>query len=260
MTAANDVELACYVYGVVPADTELPADLQGLGPTGKVDLVHSGEIAAVIGEAPLDRPLGTRDDLLGHEQVLETLVAAGVTVAPMRFGAVVADEQSVSSELLAPHQDHFAGLLHDLDGRTQFTLTGRYEPDAVLREVVEENPEIRALHEQTAGRSEEESYQQRVQLGELVVAALEEKREVEGAALVDELAGLAVDVVAREPGEADGVVDAAFLVDEANRVDFERLVEDCGRRGAGRVRLRLIGPLPAYDFMPAEPGEVEQDE
>lgn len=253
MAAPNDVELACYVYGVVLADTTLPENLQGIGPTGKVDLVHSGGIAAVVGQAPLDRPLGTRDDLLGHEQVLEELVAAGVPVAPMRFGAVVADEQSVSAELLAPHEEHFAGLLHDLEGRAQFTLSGRYEQDTVLREVVEENPDIRALYEQTTGRAEEETYQQRVRLGELVVGALERKRQAEGAAVVDELSPLAVDVVAREPGEADAVVDAAFLVDEANRVDFEKLVEDCGRRAAGRIRLRLLGPLPAYDFMPAAP-------
>jgi hypothetical protein len=257
MTAPSEVELACYVYGVVPADTTLPEGLQGLGPTGRVSLVHSGEIAAVVGQAPLDRALGTRDDLLGHEHVLETLVAEGITVAPMRFGAAVADEQAVSEELLAPHAEHFSDLLHDLAGRTQFTLTGRYEQQTVLREVIEEDPRIRALHEQIVGRSEAESYDQRVQLGELVVGALERKREADGDALVEELSALAVDVVARTPGEADGVVNAAFLVDEADRAEFEDLVENCGRRAAGRIRLRLLGPLPAYDFMPAEP-EPEQ--
>lgn len=253
MMAASGVELACYVYGVVPADTVLPDGLQGLGPTGRVGLVRDGQLAAVVGEAPLDRALGTRDDLLGHEHVLETLVGDGVTVAPMRFGAVVADEQSVGGELLAPHQEHFVGLLRDLAGRVQFTLTGRYEQPTVLRELIEENRDIRALHELTAGRSEEESYEQRLRLGELVVGELERRGQVDGAAVVDELTPLAVDVVARGPGEADGVVDAAFLVDEQHRARFEERVEDCGRRRAGRIRFRLVGPLPAYDFISGQP-------
>ena len=80
-----------YVYGIIAADAELPAGLKGLGPTGKVSLVTSGEIAAVVGDVPVDRPLGTREDLLGHEAVVDS-VAGTTTILPMRFPAVVEED------------------------------------------------------------------------------------------------------------------------------------------------------------------------
>jgi hypothetical protein len=250
MTAPSEVDVACYVYGVVPAPARLPGQLHGLGPTGRVSLVHTERIAAVVGEVSLGRPLGTRADLMNHERVLDALVDAGVTVAPMRFGAVVADEQAVTEELLLPHQEHFTELLGKLAGRTQFTLTGRYEEEPVLREVLEEYPEIRELRGEISALSREQAYHQRLRLGEMIVGALEEKRQQDGAAVLDALTPYAVDVVARELPQADGVVNAAFLVAEEGRDEFDAAVEDCGRRLAGRVRLRLLGPVPAYDFMP----------
>ncbi len=252
MTAPSGVEAACYVYGVVPASARLPEQLRGLGPTGQVRLVRTEEIAAVVGAVALDRPLGTRADLTGHEGVLDALVDAGITVAPMRFGAVVADEQAVTDELLVPHEEHFTELLRDLTGRVQYTLTGRYEEEPVLREVLEQYPEIRAVQEQIAELSPEQAYHQRLRLGEMIVGALQDKQRRDGADLLDVLTPYAVDVVVREPGQADGVVDAAFLVADERRDEFDAAVEERGRQLAGRVRLRLLGPVPAYDFMPGQ--------
>lgn len=252
MTAPSEAELACYVYGVVPASARLPGQLAGLGPSGQVRLVPAGEIAAVVGEVPLGRPLGTRADLTGHERVLDALVDAAVPVAPMRFGAVVADAHAVTDELLTPHEQHFTELLRGLAGRAQFTLTGGYVEEPVLQEVLEEYPQIRELRDEISGLAPEQAYHQQLRLGEMIVAALAEKRQVDGAAILDGLTPYAVDVVVREPAAADGVVDAAFLVADGRRDDFDVAVEDWGSRLAGRVRLRLLGPVPAYDFVPAQ--------
>lgn len=252
MTAPSEVEAACYVYGVVPASARLPEQLRGLGPTGRVSLVRTGQIAAVVGEVSLGRPLGTRADLMGHEGVLDAMVDAGITIAPMRFGAVVADERAVTDELLVPHEEHFAELLRALTGRTQYTLTGHYVEEPVLREILEQYPEICELQDETSELSPEQAYHHRLRLGEMIVVALREKQQRDGADLLDALSPYAVDVVAREPGQADGVVDAAFLVADERREEFDAAVEERGRQLAGRVRLRLLGPVPAYDFMPGQ--------
>ncbi|MGH3931212.1 MAG: GvpL/GvpF family gas vesicle protein [Pseudonocardiaceae bacterium] len=249
MTTPSEAEVACYVYGVVPASARLPEQLRGLGTNGRVSLVCAEEIAAVVGEISLGRPLGTRADLTGHEQVLDALVDAGIPIAPMRFGAVVANEHVVTDELLVPHREHFTELLHDLTERAQFTLTGRYEEEPVLREVLEEYPEIHALQGAISELSPEQAYHQQLRLGEMIVGALEEKRQKDGADVIDALTPYAVDVVARAPAQADGVVDAAFLVADERREEFDAAVEDCGHQLAGRVRLRLLGPVPAYDFV-----------
>ena len=245
-----EAEKPTYIYGLIKADTAVPDGLTGLGPSGQVSTIAHGRLAAIVSDVPLDRPLGVRGDLVAHESVLDS-VAAKAAVVPMRFPAVV-EEHAVVDELLAPNEDHFLALLDDLEGRAQFTLTGRYEEDAVLREVLQGDEEIRALREKVRELPEDASYYDRVRLGELIVRALEERRETEGAAIVDRLEPFAVATVTNQLAAPEDVVNVAFLVDRERQEEFENAVEDVGKDLAGRVRLRLLGPVAPYDFIPGE--------
>jgi hypothetical protein len=239
---------ATYVYGLVSADTELPSNLSGLGPSGRVSTIVHERIAAIVSDVPTDRPLGTRDDLLAHEAVVDT-VAERSSVLPMRFPAVV-EEAGVVQELLAPHQQRFVEALARLDGLVQFTLKGRYEQDTVLREIAEADEEIMALRERVRDLPEDASYYDRIRLGELVVAAMEQRRENDGRQVLDQLAPMATDISTRQLGEPDEVVNAAFLVARDHAKQFDDAVEEVGRGLAGRMRFRLFGPLAPYDFVP----------
>jgi hypothetical protein len=239
---------ATYVYGLVSADTELPPNLSGLGPSGRVSTIAYERIAAIVSDVPTDRPLGTRDDLLAHESVVDT-VAERSAVLPMRFPAVV-EEAGVVQELLAPHQERFVEALARLEGLVQFTLKARYEKDAVLREIAETNEEIMALRERVRDLPEDASYYDRIRLGELVVAAMEQRRDDDGRQVLDRLAPMVTDISTRPLGEPDEVVNAAFLVARDHTKEFDDAVEEVGRDLAGRVRFRLLGPLAPYDFVP----------
>jgi hypothetical protein len=239
-----------YVYGLVHADTALPPDLVGLGPSGRVGTVVHGRIAAIVSDVPSDRPLGTGADLRAHEAVVDT-VAAKATVLPVRFPAVI-EEDAVVSELLAPNHDHFAAVIEQLDGCVQFSLKGRYEQDVVLREVLQDDPEIRELRDRVRELPEDAAHFDRIRLGELVVGALEERRDREADDVLVPLRPLAVDVVENTPAAAEDVVDAAFLVERSRQAEFEEAVEQVGRQVHPRIRLRLLGPLAPYDFVPEE--------
>jgi hypothetical protein len=243
-----EAEKPTYVYGLVKADTVIPDGLTGLGPSGQVSTIAYGRVAAIVSDVPIDRPLGVRGDLVAHEAVLDT-VAAEAAIVPMRFPAVV-EEHAVVDELLAPNEDHFVALLDDLKGRVQFTLTGRYEQDAVLRKVLEGDEEIRGLREKVRELPEDAAYYDRVRLGELIVRALEQRREVEGTVIVDMLESFAVATVSNQLAAPEDVANVAFLVDRERQEEFENAVEGVGKDLAGRVRLRLLGPVAPYDFIP----------
>lgn len=240
---------ACYVYGIVPEGTRLPEGLRGVGdPAGEVTVVRHGRLAAIVSEVPADRPLGTRDDLLAHERVLD-MVAAEAPVLPMRFGAVLTDVEAAAEELLAPHHDHFASALFELAGSAQFTVKGRYVRDTVLREVLAEEPEVARLREALRDLPEEAGYYDRIRLGELIAHAFARKRETDAQTLLDTLTPHAVAVSVHEPPGEEGVVDVSFLVDHERQPRFERALEELGQRWDGRVRLRLLGPIAPYDFV-----------
>jgi Gas vesicle synthesis protein GvpL/GvpF len=242
----------CYVYGIVPACTDLPEGLLGTGG-GKVRLVRHGALAAVISDLPAAGALGSREDLLAHESVVASL-SARTTMLPLRFSAVVTTADAVVTDILAPYYDWFSGILADLDGRAEFSVSGTYVQDTVLREVLAEEPEVMRLRESLRGLPEEAGYYERVRLGELIVHALDAKREVDTEDLVQTLSRHAVAVAPRPPVNEDTAADAAFLVSDEERADFQRAVDELGYRWAGRIRLRVLGPLAPYDFVPSPPG------
>ena len=60
----------------------------------------------------------------------------------------------------------------------------------------------------------------------------------------------AISLAANQTAEPEDVVDAAFLVDRDRSPEFEEAVEQVGTDVHPRIRLRLLGPLAPYDFVP----------
>jgi len=240
-----------FVYGVVEAGTRLPEGLAGVEGS-PVRLAEHGEVAALVGEIDLERTTGRRADLVAYSEVLNTL-AATMPVAPVRFGTVLLDEESLVEDLLSPQAELLSGLLADLTGRCQVNLRASFHEPVVLAEVVAEDPEVRRLHELTRDLPEEAAYAERVRLGELVARALEGKREIEAAALLDSVLPFVASYSLREGGGPDHVLDVALLVDDDRLAALEDHLEQLAEALHERVRLRMVGPIAAYDFVGGEP-------
>jgi Gas vesicle synthesis protein GvpL/GvpF len=240
----------CYVYGIVPANPELPRNLTGLDDQA-VSLVPFGKLAAVVSRIDLDRTVGRRADLISHSRVLDAVAAAGAVI-PLRFGSVLESQSEVSKQVLEPDSERFEEMLDDLAGRSQFTVHARYEESQVLAEIVAENAEIADLRSQTRDQSEDATYHARVRLGELVMQALEAKRAIDGPVLLDALLPFAAGCNVRASAGMDHLIDVAFLVEDKQRDAFEAAAEQAAAELAGRARVKLLGPTAAYDFVAAE--------
>lgn len=255
-TEAESRGRACYVYGVVAesAPSPEPAQAQGVGtPPSPVTLVRHRRVAALVSEIDPDAPLGSPDDLRAHARVLDA-AAQRAPILPFRFGGVVRDVAAVTEELLGPHEERFAAALDDLDGRTQFAVRGTYRQDRILGEILAGRPDIAELNDQIKGMSAEAGRYRRIELGEKVSEEMAARGRADTAVLLERLAPLVEAVSAGQPS-ADLAVDASFLVDPARREEFEAGVEKLGREWAGRIDLRLLGPLAPYDFVS---GLIEQ--
>ncbi|WP_188188975.1 GvpL/GvpF family gas vesicle protein [Nonomuraea sp. SYSU D8015] len=249
MSVGTERSLGVYVYGVVPGDVELPEDASGVGAKpGEVEIVRHGEIAALTSEVPLDRPLGTPDDLYRHQSLLDATVAE-VPVLPLRFGAVLTSTEAVVDELLAPHGEEFLAGLKELEGRVQYVVKGRYVEQAVLREVLEEVPEAARLREEIRDMDEDLARDVRIRLGELVGNAIAAKREADTRALLEAVAPVSLLRNVREPSHELDAVHLAFLVARDRQADLEQVAGEFADRWAGRVEFRLLGPMAAYDFI-----------
>ncbi|KUI22927.1 gas vesicle protein GvpFL [Mycobacterium sp. GA-1285] len=238
-----------YVYGIVPADVEVESDAQGIGdPPAKVDVIRKGDIAALISPIPTDQPLGKPECLQAHARLLDG-TASVAPVLPMRFGAVMTDVESVAEELLGQNHDEFADALQALEGHAEYIVKGRYEEAAILREVISESERAQQLRNDIAGLSDDAARQPRMALGELVVNAIEVKRRADTDIAVKALEGLAKQVNVRQPTHELDAVNVAVLAAVEDEARLQEVVDELTEDWAGRVQMRLLGPLAAYDFV-----------
>jgi hypothetical protein len=242
-----------YVYGILPGDVELTEEITGIGDR-EVTLVHDGDLAALVSEVELLGPLGTADDLKAHKEILDS-VAAGAPVLPLRFGAVVASEDAVVSELLEPNRDEFAAALEQLEGRAEYVVKGQYVESAILNEILSEDSEAARLREQISGQDADATREERIRLGEIISNAVAAKREQDTQELLSAMEEHAVASVVRDPTDELEAVNIAFLVEEDKAEDLDQEIEDLGADWDGRVELRVLGPMAPYDFV----GPAQED-
>ncbi|MFC4587189.1 GvpL/GvpF family gas vesicle protein [Sphaerisporangium corydalis] len=247
--SGDGLAVASYIYGVLPGDIELTPEARGVGdPPGEIRLVRHQDIAALVSDLHLNRPLGKPQDLMAHQHLLDD-VAAEVPVLPLRFGAVMESPEAIVREFLVPHHDEFRAALESLEGRAQYVVKARYEEGTVLREVLQESPEAAELRDRVRGMPEDATWDARIRLGEIINEAIEAKRDADTQALAEGLAPHAVSIVIREPTHEEDAAHLAALVETAGQEEFEKALDEFGRRWAGRVTLRLLGPQAPYDFV-----------
>ena len=234
----------------MPADVECTAEVEGVGdPPAQVRLVRHGDVSALVSDIDTSGPLGRPEDLMAHQSLLDR-TAAEAPVLPLRFGAVVSGEDAVTGELLEPHHGEFAAALRELEGRAQYVLKGRYVEDAVLGEVLSENPEADRLRQQIKAAGDEDATRDlRIRLGELVNGAVAAKREQDTRHAAGLLEPLCVASNLREPGHEEDAVNIAVLVETDRQEELEQALSELAREWEDRVTLQLLGPMAAYDFV-----------
>jgi hypothetical protein len=249
MNANSAGSAGTWVYGVVPAGASLDELERRRDDLPDVWIVESGDLGAVVGPLPEQDEKGTRDRALAHAHVLEA-AAADTSVVPFRFGTIAdGGDDVVASALLEARHDEFARLLERVEGKVQMVLKVSYDETAVIREILAKEPEIARLRDAVRDRGAEASRDERVRLGELVSTAVEQRRERDGADIIERL-DPAVIATSMAPLESEFMVlNAAFLVGRDQ--EFERVVEAVAEERRKRMHFRLLGPMPAYDFLDA---------
>lgn len=258
MAAQPAPRAGVYVYGIFPPDVELAGQQAGVGePPGLLRIIRSGELAALVSDVDLASPLGTPDDLRAHQQILDRCAAA-LPVLPLRFGAVLASDDAVADELLEPHREEFSATLGELEGHAQYLVRGRYAEDAILAEVLAEHPRAQQLRDQIRDADPAATREARISLGEIVGQAITGKRAADTRELVDRMAGIGAASVVRDPTHDLDAVHVGVLLDADQAGALDEIIADLAARWNGRVDLRVLGPMAAYDFVGGlrEPGDV----
>jgi Gas vesicle synthesis protein GvpL/GvpF len=238
--------VAHYIYGIVEPATKAPGE-RGIADA-PLALVAGEEAAALVSEIDRDEVRLGREAILIHTRVLERAMARG-TVLPMRFGVVMSGPEEIRTRLLDEHAAELRAQLAELRGKVEIRIRASYHEESLLREVVRENPEIASLRASLRDRPDDATYYGRIRLGELVAAAVEDRREHDAQAILDALASTALAVDETPPAHERVAVQASFLLDRARLTEFNKIVDEVANGYGGRVRFKYTGPLPPHSFV-----------
>jgi hypothetical protein len=240
------------VYGVVPVAASLEELERRADRLPPVWLLEVGELAAIVGDAPEKDAHGVRDQALAHARVLEAAVI-DATVIPVRFGTVVdGGDEAVGTELLEANRDEWARLVERFGGLVQMTLKVEYNEDAILREIVVNQPAIARLRDRSRRGSEAATHGARARLGELVHNALSQQAEAHAGHLLMRLRPLSVAAIAAEPESEFMVLNGVCLIERKHMREFEATAEAIADEQTELMQFTLLGPMPPYNFLDLE--------
>ncbi|WP_274563866.1 GvpL/GvpF family gas vesicle protein [Streptomyces spiramyceticus] len=237
--------MSTYVYGIARrSHPRLPGEAGGVGdPPRPVRTVGAGELTALVSDAPEDlRP--KRRDLIAHQSVLAE-AGAGGAVLPMRFGSLSPDDEAVRT-VLAEREKHYLERLEALDNKLEYNVKATHDEEAVLHQVLSDDPDLRALNDanRAAGGG---SYEQKLRLGERVVAAVQQRERHDGELVRQALEGAAL-TISPGPDSVGWLANVSFLVDRDRTAEFVEAV-DALRKEHPHLVIQLNGPLPPYSFV-----------
>ena len=233
-----NAEQGCYVYGITWAEGAVGLDdVQGIG--GRVYLVTSGGVSAVVSDVPLEefgeetieRNLARIEWIAAtaqaHQQVLAAVSGAGA-ILPMRLCTIYRDRDRVR-EMLEEHQDKFAAALARLDGKDEWGVKLYSDPETLRAKAIELSEEVRSFSSQIEGKSPGAAYFLKKRLEEMTGSEMER------------------------------IQDAAYLVTREGTQQFREELDAIRREGDGRgFTYELSGPWPPYNF--AAPGRHGAEE
>jgi hypothetical protein len=250
-----------YVYAIAHAGHPMPARVEAIDGSDRLDFVTAGELAAFVTPVDdVDFSQGVIDarakdvEWLGsigyrHQSVMNALMHGG-TIVPLRAFSLFASDQTLRRHLESEH-DRLAKLLARLDGKQEWTLRIEFAPqlwsDALVRRV----DSLRALSDEIAGAAAGKAFLLRKKLDdEKKRASREAEQQVVSEVEAAVMEKLACDTVAETRQQRSGAFPQInVLIERDEEARLEELRDALTRRYAAEgVTLALTGPWPPYTF------------
>ncbi|NQT54342.1 GvpL/GvpF family gas vesicle protein [bacterium] len=253
-----------YVYCVSSAANGSPS----LGPIGigergdEVRTVASDGIGLVVSRSPRIPfaeipPQETLRHLAAHQRVIEQVMKHS-TVVPVKLGTYAAGEADVLKIL----RDNHSGLeqaLARFDGTIELDVVVTW-PDLtpVFQEIAKEEA-VQRLRAEIATLPQDQAFQQRIKLGELVKERLDARRRNLAEQILEGIRDLARAVSVNDLKDDSMILNVALLLERSAEGELDARVGELDERYDGALNFRCVGPLPPYSFGTAELRKIDAE-
>ena len=235
-----------YVYCIIRSTQPLKFGAIGMDETwADVYTINYKDMAAVVSDVPIAPLDSTRENVLAHERVNET-VMRDHTVIPMSFGTIFKTREDIL-ELLRSAYEAFADVLNKMQDKLEFGLKVLWDRDDMVRAIEQEDEDIHRLKSEISSQKGS-TYFARMQYGRLIDAALQSRSEQYVNEIFAALRDVSIASRSNKPIGDKMILNAAFLVPRDKELEFDSRVKDIGAK-YDTLTFKYTGPWPPYNFV-----------
>ena len=255
-------ETGKYIYGIMNSNTHLQLTIPKAflsdgdeSPTAVYTIPHQ-DLSALVrdsnGAGSLPRSKETLARLLiGHQAVIERIMAGGATVIPMKLGTYAQDENEVKA-ILREGYPLMKEIIKKIADKIEIDVVATWSHfNSTVKDAGEEK-EIKEFKERLLSRPRGATVDDRMKIGLMIKKVLDEKRAGVSREILDRLQAVSEDARIHELMDDQMVMNAAFLIARAKHKDFEEKVEEINKSMQDKLNFRCVGPLPPYSYYTLE--------
>ncbi len=247
--AEPEAKTGQYVYCIIRCPEQREFTTRGIGERGDVvRTVCYQDLAAVVSSSPAVEYDNSRRNMMAHTLVLEEVMRE-YSMLPARFCTLAPSANAIVEQVLKRRFGEFSGLLNDMNGMVELGLKAFWYEEVIFQEVLNENQPIRQLRDSLMCRRPEQTYYERIRLGELIESAMWKKRDDDAARILGPLTPLAHECRTNKVITDRMVINAAFLVDGDRQPEFDAAVTKLDEEMGKRLTFKYVGPVPPYNFV-----------
>jgi hypothetical protein len=238
-----------YIYCIIGTRQDRNFGPLGIGGRGdEVLTIGYDDLSMVVSSYPVTEVAGTRENMVGHEKVIEEVMREFDGVLPVRFGTIASNADEIRS-LLDRRRREFKNALRDMDHKVELGVKAMWKDmGAVFSQIVEENELIRDLRERLK-RNDRQNIQAKTGLGQLVKSQLDKKKKKQAEEIVDRLRRTSFEYKLNTTIGDEMFVNAAFLVDKGREKEFDNIMDELSDEYQDRIEFLYAGPLPVFNFV-----------
>jgi hypothetical protein len=237
-----------YVYGIIESVEPSTFGKSGIGGSGdSIYTIHHGDVAAVVSKTSVFIFDPTRENVLAHEHVIETVMKTN-TIIPMSFGTVFRTDDDIK-EVLRSIYPSLKDVLKQMAGKLEFGLKVTWDRDRVVEELKRDHEEIHRFHLELTRKHLQSTYFARMQLGRMIDKAMAERSADYVREIYDALRHICVASRDNKPIGDKMIMNAAFLLNREREADFDAAVNKIAQKFSDRLNFKYTGPWPPYNFV-----------
>ncbi|MEH1789466.1 GvpL/GvpF family gas vesicle protein [Nostoc sp.] len=235
-----------YIYGILTLPAPQNLNLEGLDRQ-PVQIKILDDFAVIYSEAQQERYLASRRNLLSHEKVLEEIMEGGDRyLLPVQFGLLVSSWETVSQQLIRPHQEALTQLLAKLSGCREVSVKVFWDTEAEIQGLLAEHPNLKTERDKLVGQPL--SMERVIQIGQTIEQGMSDRKQGIINVFQSTLNSIAIEVVENTPQMDTMIYNSAYLIPWEAESQFSEHVEALDRQFENRLRIRYNNFTAPYNF------------